>query len=122
MKRHFIILCLAILAIGCSKNLVKTKTSFVGKWKLTESLIDPGDGSGKWTAPAENTVIEFTSGGLIKYNTGESDNYKIINDSLMQVSSSSSSTINYSYKMDGNKLFMRPPCIEACGERYIRLK
>ena len=122
MKKYILILGLAILAISCSRNLVKTKTGLVGKWKLTESLIDPGDGSGKWTAPTENTVIEFTSDGLIKYNTGESDNYKIINDSLFQTSSSSSSTINYTYKVEGNKLFMRPPCIEACGERYVRLK
>lgn len=120
MTRYIIILGLAIFAVSCSKNL--SKTGLVGKWRLTESLMDPGDGSGQWTAPAENTVIEFTKSGIIKYDGGESDNYKIVNDSLLQISSSSSSTVNYSYKVDGNKLFMRPPCIEACGDRYIRLK
>jgi hypothetical protein len=120
MKRYITILLITILITGCSKNL--SKTGLIGKWNLTESLMDPGDGSGQWTAPSEKTIIEFTKRGIIKYENKLSDNYKIINDSTMELSSSSSSTINYRYQLDGDKLFLRPPCIEACGEKYERLK
>ncbi len=85
--------------------------------------MDPGDGSGQWMPPSQKTAIEFTSAGLIKYDDNKpSVTYKIVNDSLMEISSSASSIVNYSYKVDGNKLFMRAPCIEACGEKYIRLR
>lgn len=120
MTKNIFILLLAVAVTSCSKNLLKTR--LVGKWKLTESLVDPGDGNGQWTPTSEKTVLEFTKSGLIKYDNKQSDHYKIINDSTLELSSSSSSSINYSYKLEGDKLFMRPPCIEACGYRYERLK
>lgn len=121
MKEYIVIILFAAVFTGCNKHL--SKTGLVGKWNLTESLMDPGDGSGKWTPPSQKTTIEFTSAGLIKYDDNKpSVAYKIINDSLMEISSPGSSTISYRYKVDDNKLFMRPPCIEACGERYIRLR
>ncbi|MEO7802262.1 MAG: lipoprotein [Ginsengibacter sp.] len=120
MKKYFTILLFAALLTSCSKNL--SKTGLVGKWKLTESLMDPGDGSGQWTSPSEKTIIEFTNSGLIKYENKQSDNYKVTSDSTMELLSGSSSTINYRYKVDVDKLYMRPPCIEACGEKYERVK
>ncbi len=121
MKKYLIaIIILAAISTGCNKNI--TKTGLIGKWKLTEALYDPGDGSGQWTPPSQRTIIEFTSGGLIKYDDNKpSVNYKIVSDSVMVIKQTSSSTLNFTYRLDRNKLFMRPPCIEACGERYIRI-
>ncbi len=120
MKKYLIaIIILAAISTGCNKNIAKT--GLIGKWKLTEALYDPGDGSGKWTPPSQLTTIEFTLGGVIKYNNNKpSVKYKIISDSVVEISSSSA-TVNITYELDGNKLTLIPPCIEACGERYIRL-
>ncbi len=120
MKTYLIaIIILVVISISCNKN--NAKTGLIGKWKLTEALYDPGDGSGQWTAPSQTTIIEFTSRGIIKYNNNKpSVNYKVLSDYILEISSSSN-TISISYELNGNRLMLRPPCIEGCGERYIRL-
>jgi len=67
----------------------------VGKWKLVESLLDPGDGSGTFRKVDEiaSTVVEFKANGDFKevkgpiyssinvYNT-----YKILDDKRVELS------------------------------------
>lgn len=120
MKKYFIaITIITTIITACNKNIYQT--GIVGKWKLKESLQDPGDGSGQWTVPSEKIIIEFTSGGEIKYDGNKpSVKYKIVNDSTMEIKYPSA-PLNITYKLDGNNLYMRPPCIEACGEKYTRL-
>ncbi len=115
MKKYLIaIIILAAISTGCNKNI--SKTGLIGKWKLTEALYDPGDGSGQWTPPSQLTTLEFTSVGILKYNDNKpSVNYKIISDSALQITSSSN-TENINYELNGNKLTLRPQCIEACWQ------
>ena len=120
MKKYLsAIIIIIVLFASCNKSILKT--GLIGKWKLTEALYDPGDGRGQWTRPSQLTTIEFTSGGIIKYNDNKpSVNYKVLSDSVLKISSTSN-TVNIRYELDGNKLMLIPPCIEGCGEKYIRV-
>lgn len=83
-------------------------SGLVGKWKLVESLIDPGNGSGTFRTVDEmaSTVVEFKANGDFKevkgpiyssvnmYNT-----YKILDDKRVELT----------YK--GNPQMQMPPMI-----------
>ncbi len=120
MKKYFIsILFSAAIVSACNKIL--SKSGLIGKWKLTEYLADPGDGSGKWTPAQQPTTIEFTESGQVRENNKISASYKILSDSVLEWTSATAKVNTY-YKIDGNQLYLHPPCIEACGEKYIRSK
>jgi hypothetical protein len=36
-----------------------------GKWQLTESLADPGDGSGTWQTVENGRTLEFDEDGMV---------------------------------------------------------
>ncbi len=62
------------------------------------------------------------AGYRLRYNNNQSnDSYKILSDSVLEMTSSTAK-VNTFYKIDGDKLSLYPPCIEACGSRYVRLQ
>lgn len=55
MKRVFVLAVVVCSVTACKKNIQLHNSSIVGKWKLSEYLADPGDGSGTWQ-PADHHI------------------------------------------------------------------
>jgi len=110
----FIILSLTACEKSGSDNLI------TGKWKLTETLADPGDGSGKWqSVSGSKTYLILNSDGSI---TGSGDTsfkqYRIIDDRMIEFVFQNGTTTIRNYKLSGNSLEISGGCYEACGTRY----
>ena len=95
----------------------------VGKWKLTETLADPGDGSGRYTpvtGPAKYVI--FDANGNVSGEASPSvTSYKIIDDEKIEFTTVQNTKIIHRYKIVGNQLELNPPCIEGCGAKFIRM-
>lgn len=114
--------------LACQKNQTAQQKIANGlnierKWKLTESLADPGDGSGIWTQanPVNPSFVEFKKDGNVIFTPadqyGTNHRYKLLSDSTM-IFFRDAEQFNYSYKLSDNELTLYPPCIEACGLKY----
>lgn len=118
-KLNNLILIFIILSLtACEK--FGSDSSITGKWKLTETLADPGDGSGKWqSVTGSKTYLILNSDGSI---TGTSDKsfrqYRIIDDRMIEFVFQNGTTTIRMYKLSGNSLEISGGCIEACGLRY----
>ncbi len=121
--RSILLLLLLFAFAACKKNPSFENNSLVGKWKLTESLADPGNGSGKWQKadPVNPQYLEFKNDGRLiaspvdMYNA---DHYKITGDSSMIfIRGSENFPIRYTFTK--TLLTILPPCIEGCGQRYV---
>src|SRR5450432_1238437 len=111
--------------VSCKKNTIPlpVNNGIVGKWKLTESYADPGNGSGTWhqADPSKPSYLTFHTDGSLAttpYNVYNADHYKMTSDSTMIFYSGSDSS-NIQYTLTHSLLSIYPPCIEGCGERYI---
>ena len=98
-----------------------------GSWKMTEYLADIGDGNGTWQPAdaANQSVLEFRADGTLGESGPATANsgskYEILNDSTV-VFVRGENRINVKYKIIGNTLTLNPPCIEACGQKFIRME
>jgi hypothetical protein len=110
----FIILSLTACEKSGSDNLI------TGKWKLTETLADPGDGSGKWqSVSGSKTYLILNSDGSITGSGDTSFNqYRIIDDRMIEFVFQNGTTTIRNYKLSGNSLEISGGCYEACGTRY----
>lgn len=112
---------LLILASAC--GIRKNTDGLVGRWLLTQSLSDPGDGSGKWEATSEKSIIEFKAEGtVISDRFAEFKGFKISDSTHIEFAQTDGQFILYRYKVSGNVLEINPPCREACGFRFKRIK
>lgn len=126
MNKIFLIVILIIVA-ACSRNSSETTNkraagSLVGKWRLTETLMDPGDGSGTWqhADPLHPSYLEFKSDSTVVFTppgTWDSDHYKIL-DGTSMIFLRDTLQFHYRYKLSENNLILNPPCYEACGMKY----
>ena len=124
MKEVLFFLTISIGFFACEKKAVEGNV-VEGRWKLTEYLADPGDGSGKWMpANSDNpSYIEFKGGGSLVFtplNVYGSDHYQIVNDSLM-IFLRGVEKFQFRYQLSGKMLILYPPCIEQCGSKYIKV-
>jgi hypothetical protein len=110
---------------ACKKSSVplQINSSIVGKWKLSESYSDPGDGSGTWQKadPLNPSYLTFNPDGSLDITPPDiynPDHYKLTSDSTMFFYRGSDS-IYMRYSFSETLLSIYPPCIEGCGERYI---
>jgi hypothetical protein len=131
----FCIVGLQLMNSSCKKNNSSESevSSIIGKWKLTEVYSDPGDGSGKFTKVNGGKILEFTSEGEVSSN---SSLCSLISNGLLHETSAYTITeytdnrntikiekcpTNFSYELKGNQLTIYYPCIEGCGERFVRV-
>jgi hypothetical protein len=120
----FILMAVMVLAVaGCKKNSSVEDGGLIGKWKLTESYADPGDGSGTWhmADPSNPQYLEFRDDGRLIFSPADmydSDHYQVTSDSTMNFIRGSES-FPMRYHLSENMLSLFPPCIEGCGLKYI---
>jgi hypothetical protein len=125
-------LVFAILLLSCSDNDDQTTDStLTGKWKLTEILMDPGDGSGTFHPVSSNKITEFHSDGTITSNgsicmaSGEtnfpgSGTYSLADSTIHSADCAKGLPLNTTFKMEGASLIISYPCDEPCREKYIK--
>lgn len=116
-----------MLFSSCNKTSSTIKVDdlpSVNKWILVETLSDPGDGSGKWkTVDQPNYFfIKFNTDNSIETNIykdfGGLTQYKIINDSTINLIYANGYIITRLYKIEGSLLKISGGCFEACGQKF----
>lgn len=124
------IFCL-LFAISCSKdNPSRDQTLTGGKWKLTETLADPGGGNAKWQPAGKKSRIEnisFKDNGEVEWDLYTDFKTYAIKDSVtLSFTRADKSVQTYFYEIKGDKLTMSPRepfrCIEACGSKYVKTR
>lgn len=129
----FIILSTAITSCSTTANspdLNLDKEEITGKWQLTASLADPGDGSGTWQPVENGRTLEFTSKGLVKSSTsfcsGEDINETSYDNTEKIISTDcGENTFELKYELKDGDLYVyphSPRCIEACGSKYEKVE
>lgn len=117
---------ITVLSMSCSSIMSSAENpenSLMGKWKLTESLSDPGDGSGKWQkASSKNMYLIFNNDGTVSGDqAGTLKSYTVLDSTKIEFTQQSNTKITYRYKITSGELTLNPPCIEACGSRYRKV-
>lgn len=120
MKQIIPAFLLLFIFSGCDKQHFGSE--LMGKWKLTESRNDPGDGSSKWEPadPLHPEYVEFFPGGIVKFSPqkeNDPNRYRVTGDSTL-VFVRNGNRIQYVYRISGSTLELKPPCFEPCGLRY----
>lgn len=102
---------------ACSKSDLE---GLNGKWKLTEQLADPGDGSGKWMrSEAKNSYIIFNADGTVSGNLYVNYKfYNVIDSTKIEFTLQDDTKRVLFYKLSGGSLEIMGACIEACGSRF----
>ncbi len=109
----------------------------LGKWKLVEQLVDPGDGSGVFVPITSNRQIEFfsnstvTVNGVLCYMSSEvgsesSGIYSKLQDNPYNDGQIIPKNCDYSetklnYKIENSFLIIWYQCIEGCAQKFIKL-
>ncbi len=120
---YFLPITIILFTSACGKENVKGNSTLTGKWKLVESLADPGNGSGKWEPVPTSTYVQFYANGNLGGTTFPSYVSYTVKDSVTLTFIQANKTIqNYRYKISHDTLSMSPAgpimCIEACGIRF----
>lgn len=118
-----LIITIGIFYASCKKNSENDGPGEVyGKWKLTETLSDPGNGSGKYQTVKDDKYLTMDKTGKMEGDAlPELSTFKILDSVRMEVTlKNRNQTLTYRYKATANTLTLNPPCIEACGLRFRR--
>ncbi len=134
MKKCILILAFASLSLYCSSDYNRRSESaqFIGKWKMTASLIDPGDGSGVYEPVSGNKTLEFLENGVIRTNypmcslnpaTEETytSPYNADDDYIQVQNCGSEPDYKVNYDIENGNLILSYPCIEACLVKFERV-
>ena len=126
MKISFAILVILSLFTSCKKN---KRDSLTGTWELKEVLMDPGNGSGVFTAVSSDKNLVFHTNGnvnsngiicdmSIESNSSTSGTYSAIDSTII---SSTCQNLIIKYEVSGDTLILIYPCFEACKAKYIKV-
>ena len=126
MKISFAILVILSLFTSCKKN---KRDSLTGTWELKEVLMDPGNGSGVFTAVSSDKNLVFHTNGNVNSNGIICDMSIESNASTSGTYSENDSTIISAtcqnliikYELSGDTLILIYPCFEACKSKYTRV-
>ena len=136
MNKFTIILMISLFGsifFSCKKNDSIETTTLVGKWKLTEIYLDPGDGTGKFVKVNGGKILEFSADGEVSSNSSlcsmisngfmDKSTYTIVeNSDQISFLKIEKCPTDYSFALQGNQLTIYYSCIEGCGERFMRIR
>ncbi|TCD07587.1 hypothetical protein EZ449_13685 [Pedobacter frigidisoli] len=127
MKRtSLVMLFISLMIFACKKNKDTVEDGpgeIYGRWKLTETLADPGDGSGRYMKVKGNPqYLNLERSGQMNGDAlSDLQTFKILDSVTMEVYSKSyMRSIPYRYKVSARSLTLNPPCFEGCGYRFVR--
>lgn len=126
------LLCAVALTFACNKNENANigDKKLIGKWQLSETLADPGNGSGKWTAVSGDDAKKYfklKADGTTEGTAFEGYTKYAVKDSLfLRLIKPDKSAILYRFNISNTSLTLSPDspsrCIEACGTLFKRAK
>ena len=138
MKNPIFIL-LALLLINCTSDDAKPKIDnpeLLGKWRVIEQLADPGDGSGTFQPISSNRTVEFFSNGTVtasgtlcfmgtENNSGSGtfvlDSESGLNEGEITPNDCNPDFYRISFEIESSNLILWYPCIEGCGEKFVKI-
>ncbi len=138
MKPVVICLCVFLFSelFSCTKSpesktvLTEPNASLTGQWKLIETLVDPGDGSGTWhSTDSMGYYIQFNADSSFDNNFinnfvpsvySNMIKYSVINDSIINFIDSAANVYNRYYTIKEDTLNITGGCYEACGSKFIK--
>ncbi len=106
----------------------------IGKWKLTEVLVDPGNGKGIFNKVASDKTLEFFSNGTVVSNgnlcvmdtaagqqTGGTYSLKekTIRPDNCQLEGTD---LIIHFRLENDALVLQYSCMEPCFEKYVRIQ
>ena len=126
MKISFAILVILSFLTSCKKN---DRGSLTGTWELKEVLMDPGNGSGVFTAVGSDKNLVFNTNGnvnsngvicdmSIESNTSTAGTYSEIDSTII---STTCPNLILKYEVSGDTLILIYPCFEPCKAKYIKV-
>lgn len=117
----------ACLLCTCAKSSdTAAGNSITGKWILTETLADPGNGSGQWKPAAMPGYYyaQFNADSSFEGNsytgTGAIKRYSLQRNNMLHLIDSNGRDYTYSYTLVSTSLTITGACIEACGSKFTR--
>lgn len=121
MKTQLIFFSFILLISFSSCDKATPVTTLAGKWRLTHTLADPGDGSGRWMQAKSETYLILHQDGTLSGDQGtQYKSYTIIDDSKIEFTLHNNAKTTSFYKIVSGSLELMHSCIEACGSRYIK--
>jgi hypothetical protein len=127
MKILTLLTAILFCLVACKKTTTQADNiSIIGKWKLSEYLADPGDGSGTWhvSDPLNPSYREFKGDGILVDSPSSATSwthFQLTSDSTI-IFSRDSEQLTISYHVSKTLLTLSGGCIEACGERYVSMQ
>ncbi|MCL6294566.1 hypothetical protein [Jejuia spongiicola] len=141
--KNSILFLFALILISCTsddnKVLIENE-ALLGKWKVIEVLVDPGDGSGTFQPATYNRTVEFfsnaivTASGTLCFLGSESNpstgTFKLISTNETDINHDGEIKPNdcgfsearvYFDITSNNELILWYPCIEGCGEKFEKI-
>lgn len=127
MKTLFTCIAALFIIAACSNDDDANSPDLLGTWVLTETLVDPGDGSGTFQPAESYRVVTFNDNGTytasesfcnfyFDYGTGAINgsytNINIICDTGVSV--------EMPYVVENGALIISYPCNEICKAKYQR--
>lgn len=129
MNKVTILIPLLLVLFSCSKNEVDP---LIGKWKLTEELIDIGDGQGQFKKTNAQQTIEFFRDGTFSSSTSfcpmQADNVKggkgtySLRDKKLVQSDCPADSRGITFESKGRELILNLACIEPCKQKYSKME
>ncbi|GAA4320653.1 hypothetical protein [Flaviaesturariibacter amylovorans] len=126
--KHLFVLPLAGALLACSKSTTTTEgTGIAGTWKRTETLMDPGNGSGQWGAlPAnEQSTVTFGADGSIRtanhWYLARYQQYRVLSSSQLRIYGNADDSATLGYEFHKGRLRLNLQCIEACKDGFVRV-
>jgi hypothetical protein len=132
MKQLINLLFLCLIFFSCSEdNERESETAeFLGEWKLTEVLIDPGDGSGTFQSVVGNSTLEFLTHGKIRSNYSLCPMYEgtatqfitpyLAADNKIIPKNCFLEGYDIVYELQDENLILSYPCYEGCLYKFVR--
>lgn len=127
MKNVIIIAAALFMFISCTK---KDENALIGKWKLTEELIDIGDGKGEFNPSDAQHIIEFFDNGTFSSTatfcpasvgsekttgTYSTNGNKLMPDQCKENGRS------ITFEVSGQELILNLSCVEPCKQKYAKI-
>ncbi len=131
--RGFSFLVVTLLLLGCSGDDLDS-SNVIGKWKLVQTLVDPGSGTGIFRDVESNKTLTFLDNGTFisengvvcfmsdKDETSSTGTFSSEEKELYPNSCDSFAQIALNYTIAHSSLIVNYPCIEPCAEKYNKIE
>ena len=113
----------------CDREDLITDNEFVGTWKLTEILADPGNGKGVFIQTNSDKQITFTNeltiesnASLCGFSQSDGESYSATYSIELRQINALNCPAAVSFELIDDELILSYICIEPCREKYRRVK